>query len=404
MEEGYKVVYTGKLKEGVESEEVVARLTKTFSLPAARAQALVADGQRHTLKKGLDEEAAKRYRAALESTGMIVEIEPRVASVGRLELVPLEGETADEPEVAAPGAGPQAGTTDGFNRFPKGVPTQTPGAAPGRTARPDVPPGPRIEPALPAREPPDADQPGVREMRDPQAVPAGRGWGWIAGGFSHFTGGPWTWILASLVVMVIPALLVLGPYLLGLDWVGTLLSSAVWVVFVGGFMVGANAQDRGEDFRMGHLFAGFGEKLLPLSGLGLAIAAGELLIALVVTGALRFLVPPAADLGTGLEPAATTSLLAFLAPLLLGLVLGLCLGMASYFAPALVMLDGLGPAQAMGKSFVGCLRNILPLFVFGLLSILLLIPATLLLGLGLLVLLPTLVAATYVGYKDIFFD
>ncbi len=111
MEELFSVVYAGKLKAGVTSEEVTARLMEASGLSEARAQALIADGSPRTLKKNLDESSAKRYREALERMGMIVQIKPMLPKTETLELVPMEEAANDKAHVSAHSA-------SDFNRYP----------------------------------------------------------------------------------------------------------------------------------------------------------------------------------------------------------------------------------------------------------------------------------------------
>jgi uncharacterized membrane protein len=57
---------------------------------------------------------------------------------------------------------------------------------------------------------------------------------------------------------------------------------------------------------------------------------------------------------------------------------------------------------AMKSSFQGCLRNMLPFLVYGIVGFLLAIVAVIPLGLGFLVLGPVMWGTMYVGYRDIF--
>jgi uncharacterized membrane protein len=56
----------------------------------------------------------------------------------------------------------------------------------------------------------------------------------------------------------------------------------------------------------------------------------------------------------------------------------------------------------MRLSFFACLRNMLPFTLYGIISAVLLLIAMIPLGLGLLVMIPTMTASLYVSYKDIF--
>jgi uncharacterized membrane protein len=68
------------------------------------------------------------------------------------------------------------------------------------------------------------------------------------------------------------------------------------------------------------------------------------------------------------------------------------------------MLAGLTPVEAMKASFAGCLRNVVPFLVYGVIGLLLAIVASIPLGLGWLVLVPVAIASIYASYCDIFED
>jgi uncharacterized membrane protein len=76
--------------------------------------------------------------------------------------------------------------------------------------------------------------------------------------------------------------------------------------------------------------------------------------------------------------------------------------MAIWFAPILVALNDMSAVAAMKRSFSGCLRNVLPFLVYGIVMFILAIIATIPIGLGWLLLMPTLICATYVSYREIF--
>jgi uncharacterized membrane protein len=58
--------------------------------------------------------------------------------------------------------------------------------------------------------------------------------------------------------------------------------------------------------------------------------------------------------------------------------------------------------DALKQSFSGCLKNIVPGLVYGIIGFVIGIIAFIPLGLGWLVWAPTLVASIYTGYRDIF--
>jgi uncharacterized membrane protein len=150
---------------------------------------------------------------------------------------------------------------------------------------------------------------------------------------------------------------------------------------------------------------------------GLIYTALAIAIALVVFGLLLVFFGAAIvsnlwhlqDLQELQDPWAVVSMLgslglAILVGLLVFLLLYLPLVMAVWFAPALVVLRGVEPLQAMRLSFNGCLRNIVPFLLYGLVGIGLAIVATIPLLLGWLVLGPVTIASLYTSYCDIYED
>jgi len=76
--------------------------------------------------------------------------------------------------------------------------------------------------------------------------------------------------------------------------------------------------------------------------------------------------------------------------------------MTIWFAPALIMLADKGVFESLKLSFIGCLKNILPFLIYGIVAFILLIIAMIPVGLGLLIMVPVLMAAMYISYKDIY--
>ena len=241
-------------------------------------------------------------------------------------------------------------------------------------------------------------------LTEPRKVPAGRGWGWIADGFGLFKLDPWIWILNSLILLVILFLLGLLPFL------GSIASQILYPIFLGGLMLGCYALDSGDRLKVEHLFAGFKSNTSSLAAVGGLYILGSLAIGIVIM-LLMFLLGgrdifdliSAIESGTQRNPQETAQL-AYLGiiAVLIGLALIVPLLMATWFAPALVMLHSLGAVEAMKLSFRGCLRNIAPFLIYGLIALVLMMLAVIPALLGLLVLFPTIIASTYIGYKDIF--
>ena len=229
-----------------------------------------------------------------------------------------------------------------------------------------------------------------------RAVPAGRGWAWIAGGWALFKRQPAMWIAVALVFLLLLFGMMLVPVL------GSLAVIVLAPVLTAGLAIGSRALDEGGELRIAHLFAGFRERFGTLASVGLIYLGAAVAIALVIgltTGAgLESLLGEGAD-ALSVGAAGATLLLAFL--VMMALMLPVI--MALWFAPPLVVFHDQGAGEAMKNSFLACLKNLMPFLVYGAILFLLLIPASLVAFLGWLVLGPVAAASLYTSYRDIFF-
>ena len=235
-----------------------------------------------------------------------------------------------------------------------------------------------------------------RFIPEGETVPAGNGWKWITEGWDLFKRQPGIWILLIIVFILISFLLALIPF------VGSIASNVLWPVFAGGFMLGCHELARGGELQLGHLFAGFRDHLGRLALVGVAYIVALIvvvLIAFAVTGAGLGFGALLGTAGRGAGPGVMTILLATL----VALALAVPVAMAFWFAPALVVLNDMGIADALKASFTACLKNIVPFLVYGVILIGLAIVATIPLALGWLALGPTLAASMYAAYRDIYY-
>lgn len=229
-----------------------------------------------------------------------------------------------------------------------------------------------------------------------RGVSAGHGWNWIAEGWTLFKNAPGMWIAITVMYLVIFIVLAFIPF------VGGIALSLFMPVLGGGVMLGCRALDDGKELEFQHLFAGFRTQLgtlVAVGALNLAASIAIMFIAMIVTGASLF----AFFAGGGQDPAAIAAALTTMAlAALVMLALFVPLMMALWFAPALVVFHELGAVEAMKQSFTGCLRNIVPFLVYGVILIVPAFIASIPLGLGWLVLGPVTVASIYTAYRDIY--
>lgn len=226
----------------------------------------------------------------------------------------------------------------------------------------------------------------------------GSGWEWIVQGWGLFARAPLMWVISIVVLVVSMVAVSLVPI------VGSLVFQVLQPVFGGGFMVGCRSLERNDDFEIEHLLAGFTRRFVPLMVVGLIALAGYIAILLVFMAFVGLSILGA--LLTGDADAVMAAVAASAMALALGALacfaLMVPLVAATWFAPALVMLNGMAPVAAMKASFFGCMRNFLPFLVYSVVMLVAAIIAVIPFGLGMLVWIPLLIASTYAAYREIF--
>jgi hypothetical protein len=227
-----------------------------------------------------------------------------------------------------------------------------------------------------------------------------RGLDWLVEGFALFRRNPLLWIALFSAYLLMGTILSMVPVL------GAILLNLVAPVFVAGFMIGCRALDRGGELEISHLFAGFKQNAAQLITIG-----GIYMVGIIIIVGIMFLGTDQAALqaamtGERMSPEETRAVLGerFVLTSLIGLLLLVPLVMAYWFAPVLAAFHGLSGPAAMKQSFSACLRNIGPFLVYGVVSMILLVIAAIPFGLGLLVMIPTMIASLYISYKDVFAD
>ena len=229
-------------------------------------------------------------------------------------------------------------------------------------------------------------------------VPAGTGWDWVARGWRLFARAPLMWVISVVLLFIVAFATNLLPI------VGSIVFQLIQAVIAGGFVAACRSLERGGDFELEHLLAGFQTRFGKLVALGALVLLGWVLIALVFAmfaGVAIFSAFMTGDAENVLAAAAASSL-----SLMLGVLVALALMvplMAAYwFAPPLVMLHGMDPVAAMKASFGGAMRNFTPFLLYGLVMTVAALIAAIPFGLGFLVWIPVAITSTYAAYRDIF--
>lgn len=244
-----------------------------------------------------------------------------------------------------------------------------------------------------------------------RTAPAGDGINWLVDSFAIFSRYWPVWLLIDIFIIVLKIATFFIPLL------GGIVMQILMPVFMGGLMLGCRSQDKGEGFLIEHFFSGFSNKFLQLVTVG-AIQLSGIVLILIFCGLMLFFVAGGMDTIMGVVQAAQNALMShdinrlievtggmsliILAVALTGLALYVPLLVLVWFAPALIILDNQDVITAMKNSFIGCMKNMVPYLLYGIIGLVFSIIATIPLGLGWLVLIPMMIISIYLAYKDIF--
>lgn len=241
-----------------------------------------------------------------------------------------------------------------------------------------------------------------------RTVTAGRGWAWIVDGMRLFLRKPVTWLVMLLILFAGMRLVSLVPVL-------GLVAMLLMPVFLAGLMDGCKALDEGRPLEISHLISGFRKnpgQLVTLGGIYLVGNVVILMIVVALGGEAIVTVARALAKGTPITPQIAEQMqaatLTVTKAALIGTAVSLPLLMALWFAPLLTHFHGVKPLPALQSSLIACLKNSLPMCVYGLAllaALMVLVPVGLQLGhydLGVWLMTPALVPSIYVSYKEIY--
>lgn len=231
-----------------------------------------------------------------------------------------------------------------------------------------------------------------------KAERAGAGWTWIAQGWTLFTKSPVMWVASIVLLFIVAVALGFIPL------IGQVAFQLLSPVFAAGYVIACRSLERGAEFELEHLFAGFTTRFGNLVIVGLLTLLGWVAIFLVFAAFVGFTILTA--MLTGNMESVVAAVIASTTTLLLGTLVSMALAVplvaAYWFAPALVVMHDMQPIAAMKASFVACMRNFIPFLVYGLIMMIFAFIAVIPMGLGFLVWLPVAVTSAYVAYRGIF--
>lgn len=248
--------------------------------------------------------------------------------------------------------------------------------------------------APPVEDPPGLEPPAAvpgNFLPDGRAVSTAQAVRWVPIAFAAFRRDWVAWLLifgvlgvGYLVAVITP---IVGPLVL---WVGM-------PVVSGGLLMGCAASARGERLRVGHVFAAVGHHATRLVGLGLVY----LVVSTLCTGPLLWMWASGAKVGPSQLPEMTPTIVG------VGLVTTLAwvpMQAASWFALAQIVGERRPVFSALRSGALGAFKNLGPLFVQWLLTILMYIAVAMTCMIGMPVFIAVAVTCTHLAYRDIFFS
>lgn len=226
-----------------------------------------------------------------------------------------------------------------------------------------------------------------------------QGWQWLLSGFWLFKQSWLSWVVMMVMYFAVMLFVNIVPML------GMLLFLLIHPILMGGFMLACRDNEQGYPVQVMHLFAGLERHTIPLLQLGLLNLAGIIAAGIMIAVlAIMFGATHSLFVVMSVDGLNTITNLGQSVLLILGLMFFLLLPLilAFFYAPALVVFHDFSPWLAVRTSFMACVRNNIPLLLYGLAYMGFAILGSSLLFVGLLVVVPSLLISTYMSYKAVF--
>ncbi len=230
-----------------------------------------------------------------------------------------------------------------------------------------------------------------------KSVDVGQALSWFSCGWQVFMKNPGMWIVMVVIYLVLAIVLSLIPF------IGALVLALISPALFGGLIYAAKEVSEGRNLDIQHLFQGFKDKdkmtpLLILGAIALAMAVVVMLVSMVIIGGSAMGMMAAgggrgASMGFGFG---------MMFGFVVILVLEIVIAMALVYATPLVMLKGTPPIDAIKSSFNSCIKNFVPMLIFGIIYGVVAVIATLPFLLGWIVFGPVSIGIIYCSYKSIY--
>jgi predicted Zn-ribbon and HTH transcriptional regulator len=389
----YKIIFTGQLQTGIDPEQAVRDFATTFKVSHEKASQLIQTERETVLKSDIEFDNAKRYQKVLEDLGLCVEIKPANQHASSKETNNHPKCPRCQSQHIEKDRCQQCGLlVEQFSIYRSHRPHDHPSLTTATNT------GHHHQNSLQKSIIVSADTPSLAiHLR-----PVHHGWQWLKQGWHLVYQYPAAWVGSFGILLLINLMLVSIPLL------GSMIATVLGPVFLGGLMHGAHNQMNGEPFYIRTLMAGFLQPTLTrLLKIGSLYLSGNLIIAIVMVLSIdvldqSFSLNQLMDVTAPPDPQHMISIIGV--TLLIGLLLFIPLLMAYWFAPVLIMLhDQLSPWAAMKLSYQACQKNWLPLTWYGLIILcLMVLTMVMTLSIGLIVVMPVVIASLYASYNDLF--
>lgn len=233
--------------------------------------------------------------------------------------------------------------------------------------------------------PPGAAPPAVR-VRAARAVPPDHAFAWFREAMRLWRASPAVFAALAGVAIAIELLLPLVPV------AGVVLSQILLPLVECGLLYASLAADRRDKPRLRHLLAVLGAS--PRAQAAIVVSS------LIAFGAQALIAGALTDLNL-LQPAAFNEHVS-LTDVVVIIAAGVALSLPFTFVAPIALFDDPGFVASFAASIGALTRNLAPLLIYAALSLGLFMLGIVTSGLGLLLALPWLAAATYAAWKDVF--